>query len=255
MFRDAGSHSVGRPARHWAQMPQEGTNEKATWSPSCRPRTSFPTASTTPAPSCPSTTGQRPSPSNPSARFTSEWQTPAAATRTSTSSARGGSSSTFSTATGWPRSRSTTASIVIVPFPVSTGALVRRACNRGLRYLEAPELLNRDVALDRVPRLGFGQRRLGRLADIAEVTRAARVEHATTRRVGGAGYLPLEVDPFLADVLEGGYRRQQRLCVGMLRAAEHGFGASNLHHAPEVQHGDPIGQIAHDSEVMADEQI
>ena len=62
-----------------------------------------------PAPSWPSTIGQRPGPSTPSARCTSEWQTPAAATRTSTSSAFGASSSTSSTATGVPGSRSTTA--------------------------------------------------------------------------------------------------------------------------------------------------
>ena len=74
-----------------------------------RGRLRSPTDSTTPAPSCPSTIGHRPLPSSPSARCTSEWQTPAAATRTSTSSAFGGSSSTSSTSTGRPGARRTTA--------------------------------------------------------------------------------------------------------------------------------------------------
>ena len=61
-----------------------------------------PTASTTPAPSCPSTIGWRVEPRCPSARCTSEWHTPAAATRTSTSSSRGGASSARSTLIGEP---------------------------------------------------------------------------------------------------------------------------------------------------------
>ena len=102
-LRPAGSQRLRRPARQARHCPHDGTNENATRSPGATCVTRSPTASTTPAPSWPSTIGQRPCPSAPSARCTSEWQTPAAATRTSTSSALGSSSSTSSTATGRPR--------------------------------------------------------------------------------------------------------------------------------------------------------
>ncbi len=109
MLAPATSHSVVRPARHGVQRPHEGTKQNATRSPGCTCVTSGATASTMPAPSCPSTIGQRSLPSTPSARCTSEWHTPAAATRTCTSPARGGSSRIVSISTGRPGSRSTAA--------------------------------------------------------------------------------------------------------------------------------------------------
>ena len=50
-------HSVGWPASHLAQRPQCESVETMTVSPSLTERTPTPTASITPAPSCPSTTG------------------------------------------------------------------------------------------------------------------------------------------------------------------------------------------------------
>ena len=86
----AGPQSVGRPARQALQVPQDGIMQSTTRSPGATCATPSPTASTVPAPSCPSTIGQRPSPRRPSARCRSEWQTPQAAMRTSTSPAFGG---------------------------------------------------------------------------------------------------------------------------------------------------------------------
>ncbi len=85
LFAVAGSHRFGRPARQVRHARQAGTKQNATGSPGRTCVTPSPTSSTIPAPSWPSTSGQRPSPSAPSARWRSEWQTPAAATRTSTS--------------------------------------------------------------------------------------------------------------------------------------------------------------------------
>ena len=68
----AGSQRLRRPDRQARQLPHAGTSAKATWSPGATCVTSSPAASTTPAPSCPSTSGQRPSPSSPSASRTSE---------------------------------------------------------------------------------------------------------------------------------------------------------------------------------------
>src|SRR6185312_10001588 len=103
--------SVGRPARQAAHSRHDGTQQSTTSSPGRRCVTPSPTSTTTPAPSWPRTIGQRPSPSEPSARWTSEWHTPAAATRTSTSPGPGGSSSTSSTRTS-PGRCSTAARIV-----------------------------------------------------------------------------------------------------------------------------------------------
>ena len=71
-WRAAVSHSVRRPDRQARQAPHDGTKQNATWSPATTSTTSSPTATTTPAPSCPSTIGHRPPPSCPSARWTSE---------------------------------------------------------------------------------------------------------------------------------------------------------------------------------------
>ena len=57
------------------------------------------------------------------------------------------------------------------------------------------------------------------------------------------------------DAVQAGHRREQRLGVGMVRRREHRFGVAQLHHPPEIQHADPVGQVAHDAEVVADEQV
>ena len=50
-------HICGRSRRHSPHSPQEGVQDSATWSPGRTRVTPSPTASTTPEPSCPSTTG------------------------------------------------------------------------------------------------------------------------------------------------------------------------------------------------------
>src|SRR3990167_3959524 len=89
----AGSHSTGRPSAQGRQCPQLGTNSRMTWSPGSRSITPSPSASTTPAASWPSTMGVRRGRS-PLMMERSEWHSPAAATRTSTSPGPGGASST-----------------------------------------------------------------------------------------------------------------------------------------------------------------
>src|SRR6185312_16863861 len=83
-----------------------------TWSPTSTLVTDDPTASTTPAPSWPSTTGW--GVGTPWSRITmSVWQTPVATTRTSTSSARGGSMESVSIRIGVRLPRRTAAWAVI----------------------------------------------------------------------------------------------------------------------------------------------
>ena len=52
-----------------------------------------------------------------------------------------------------------------------------------------------------------------------------------------------------------GNRRQQRLGVGVVRAVEDLVGRPDLHDLAEVEHDDPVRQIADDAEVVADEQV
>src|ERR1035437_9030833 len=270
--RPTGSHSVRRPLRQAGQTPQGGTRQKTTGAPGARPVTSSPTASTIPAPSWPSTIGQRPSPSRPSARCKSEWQTPAAATRTSTSPLRGGASVTVSTATGRPGSRSTHARIWtgsegdIASHDSLIGASRRRSAvcvgmdhrqrhRRGRPDLDGSELLNRNVTANRVARLGLQQLRFVGLADLADLARAARVEHAAAGRVGGAGDITVEADALPVDRIDAGDRRQQRLGVGVGREREDLVGRPELHQATEVEDGDAIRQVAHHAKVVTDEQV
>src|SRR5690606_27859639 len=76
-------HHAGRPMLHHLHSPQLATVAMTTWSPGATRVTSEPTASTTPAPSCPISDGAGHG-MVPSSKLTSLWQTPAAATRTST---------------------------------------------------------------------------------------------------------------------------------------------------------------------------
>ena len=55
-------HAAGRPRRQSAQSPHDGAHERTTSSPGFTEVTPSPTASTTPAPSWPSTDGRRPLP-------------------------------------------------------------------------------------------------------------------------------------------------------------------------------------------------
>ena len=106
--------AAGRPRLHSAHSPHEGAQERTTSSPGASPRTSLPTASTTPAPSCPSTmgVGRR---NSPLTLCRSVPQIPAAAMRTTTSSGPGSASSSSSTVKGFPGPQKTAARVVIGP--------------------------------------------------------------------------------------------------------------------------------------------
>src|SRR4051794_19455601 len=100
-----------RPLRQWMHWPHSGANSVITWSPGFTRATPSPTASTTPAPSWPSTHGAYPVGSAPEAVYRSVWQTPQAASRTSASPALGSARSTSCTDSGCPNSSRTAARI------------------------------------------------------------------------------------------------------------------------------------------------
>ena len=91
-------HMVGRPASQYWQAPQLPSVDSTTWSPAFTVVTDAPTASTTPAPSWPSTTGV----GNgivPLITDRSLWHSPAASIRTATSPGPG--SRTDRSSTTW----------------------------------------------------------------------------------------------------------------------------------------------------------
>ena len=98
-------------------------NEPITRSPTARSVTSLPTFSTTPVPSCPSTT--RPAGSVPLITDRSEWHTPLAVMRTITSPGPGSIGVTSSTDSGWFCSRHS-AAFMVFPLVVRSGS--RGAC-------------------------------------------------------------------------------------------------------------------------------
>ena len=99
--------------------------------------------------------------------------------------------------------------------------------------------------------LDLDERRLGLVADRADLARAAGVEDAAARRIGGARDLALEPDPLAAAAVDRRHGGEQRLGVRVMGPVEHGLGRAELHDPAQVEHGDAVGDVAHDAEVVA----
>src|SRR5215470_17549428 len=104
--------------------------------------------------------------------------------------------------------------------------------------------------------LRLDQRRLLAFADAAgELARAARVEDAAARRMDGAGDLARKPDALAALAIDGGNGGEQRLGIGMMRAREDPLRRADLHQPAEIEDGDAVREIAHDAEIVGDEDI
>ena len=115
MARDGDpEHSHCRPRWHSRHRRQGAYQDRATDRPMADGSSPAPTASMTPAPSCPSTIGPGRSQS-PSRTWRSEWHTPDAVIRTRTSPGRGSSSRSVSTVLTAPARSMTAASIPRMP--------------------------------------------------------------------------------------------------------------------------------------------
>ena len=136
----------------------------------------------------------------PSIAFWSEWQTPEAFSRTSTSPGPGGA-------------RSSSCSSKRAARLLEHGGADLHAVTLRRGSPAGAQLLDRDVAAHQVARLGLDQRRLLRLADRAELPGAARVEDAAARRRCGARDLALQLDALAAVAVDRRHGRQQRLGV------------------------------------------
>ena len=100
------------------------------------------------------------------------------------------------------------------------------------------------------------QRRLVGRADLGRVA-AARVEAAAARRVDRARHVALEHDPLALRRSRIGdrHRREQRLGVRVDRPLVELLGRRELDDLAEVHHRDAVGDVAHDAEVVRDEDV
>ena len=67
--------------------------------------------------------------------------------------------------------------------------------------------------------------------------------------------LAFEADARRLRAFEARHGGEQRLGIRMMRAAEDALGGAELHDAAEIEHGDLVGEIPHDAQVMRDEDI
>ena len=99
-----------------------------------------------------------------------------------------------------------------------------------------------------------------RIFDFAAFERdgTARMEAAARRRVDRRWNIARKDDPFAA-AFDGRVgdrnRREQRLGVGMQRVLRRALAIGQLDDLADVHHGDARRDVAHDREVVRDEQI
>ena len=75
------------------------------------------------------------------------------------------------------------------------------------------------------------------------------------RRVGRGRDLTLQPDPVGPLAVERWHGGEQRLGIRMVRPGEDGLGRPDLHHPPEIQHDDAVGQVPDQAQVVGDEQV
>ena len=73
--------------------------------------------------------------------------------------------------------------------------------------------------------------------------------------VGRARDVALQPDPIAPAAVDRRHRREQRLRVRVVRAVEDDVGRAELLQAAEVEDGDAVGDVAHDAEVVRDEEV
>src|SRR6202022_4235043 len=84
---------------------------------------------------------------------------------------------------------------------------------------------------------------------------AAGVEDAARRWGGGARDLAGELDSSPPAAVDRRYRGKQGFGIWMVRAVEDDLGGPELHQPAKIEHGDAVGDVAHDAQVMGDEEI
>ena len=137
-----------------------------------------------------------------------------------------------------------------------------RSCGRRRRRRSVPsacsarKLVERDVAAHQVvlPRPRRAAARSRRRS--SPTRRGQRVWK--TQPLGGFAALGMSPSSLIRSPLAAVDRRhgrEQRLGVRVMRAVEHDVRRAELHQPAEVEHGDPVGDVAHDAEVVGDEEV
>ena len=93
------------------------------------------------------------------------------------------------------------------------------------------------------------------LADRTDLAWTAGMENAAAWWMGRAGNLTGQLDPACLPSVDLGDRGQQGFGIGMVRTVEHGFGRAYFQNAAQIQHRDPVRNIAHHAQIMRDEDI
>src|SRR3989442_4724777 len=84
------------------------------------------------------------------------------------------------------------------------------------------------------------------------------METASTRRVDRTWYVAREHDALPAVAvahLRDRHRREKRLCIGMHRALIEPVGRGELDDLSQIHHGDPIGDVTDNTQVVCDEDV
>ena len=81
------------------------------------------------------------------------------------------------------------------------------------------------------------------------------MQNTSARRLGHARHFTDETDTIGRLAVDTWQRRHQRLGVGVVRSGEHLVGRTQFHDPTEVEHGDAVGQIPNDAQVVGDEQV
>ena len=137
----------------------------------------------------------------------------------------------------------------------STASSTEPSTSGSVLVLQAPQLVDRDVAAHRVT--GSTSSNGGSVTSQTPwMTRGQRgVEHATRRRVGRRRDLAIEADTRRRLAVDAGDGRQQCLGVRVVGPVEHVVGGPHLLDAPEVHHRDAVGEVAHHAHVVGDEDV
>ena len=100
------------------------------------------------------------------------------------------------------------------------------------------------------------ERRLQRPADLGRVP-APGMEAAGCRRCDRAGWIAAKRDTMACSLtgVDDGHRREERLRVRVDGPRLELVRRRQLHDLAEVHHGDPVGDVADDGEVVGDEEV
>src|SRR4051794_7605260 len=121
---------------------------------------------------------------------------------------------------------------------------------------ETGQVIERNVAADRVPVTSDAHRRRLGLADRAELAWAARLERAAWREVPNAWHRTLETNALLNYGGVGDRNgRDERLGVWVIGRSEDLRCSPHLHDLTEVHDCDAVGEVTYHAQIVGDKEV